>query len=342
MSETQSPEAVIAESPQEAMPRERAGQHEEVLHSGSARTQSFDVVGVQISTKVSTDIENADDEDQDFWGQSGSDSPIQTVAPEGDDVGQSEYVNQAGTASIITELREQHRQRVDLHRSEKSLTLQVKARCRRLVGGDKTEAEVLYNAMMGEKGASHDLAGTAFGANLPFLQAREILETQRKATEKRLAQLGKQLPVRPWCESIKGLGIGSLAAIIGECGDLSNYSTVAKVWKRMGLAVMPDGTRQRRISGDEALEHGYSPQRRSIMWNIANSVLRSQSVRKTDPEGTLPGALRQIYDERKAFEQTKTDPKTGEPIKLGHAHNRAQRYVAKRILRDLWRAWRAA
>lgn len=27
-------------------------------------------------------------------------------------------------------------------------------------------------------------------------------------------------------------------------------------------------------------------------------------------------------------------------MKVGHAHNRAKRYMEKRLMRDLWRAWR--
>lgn len=234
--------------------------------------------------------------------------------------------------ATIAELREQHRQRQDLHRAEKSLTLQIKAKCRRLIGGDKAEAEIVYRAMLGK--GDHALAVYAIAANAPFLQARSLINSSRVQVEKRLTVLAKQLPagVVKWAEDIRGLGMGSLAAVIGECGDIGTYSNPAKLWKRMGLAVMPDGGRQRRVEGAAALEHGYSPSRRSIAWNISATVMKIQSGNET--KGTEAGPYRVLYDQRKAYERPRVDSD-------GHAHNRALRYVAKRILRNLWRAWRA-
>lgn len=47
------------------------------------------------------------------------------------------------------------------------------------------------------------------------------------------------------------------------------------------------------------------------------------------------GPLRLLYDERKAYEAGRVETPA-------HAHNRAKRYIEKRLIRDLWRAWRAA
>lgn len=89
----------------------------------------------------------------------------------------------------------------------------------------------------------------------------------------------------------------------------------------MGLAVMPDGTRQRRVGGVEALDHGYAPARRSVMWNIGACIVKAG------------GPLKAVYDARKAHEAERLATKA-------HAHNRAQRYIEKRFLRDLWVEWR--
>lgn len=221
----------------------------------------------------------------------------------------------------IDEIREQWRRRQAWHRAEKSLTLQAKALCRRLVAGDKGEAEKVYAAALGR--GEHRLADVALGAIFPLVEGRGAIESHRKTVEKRLIKLAKSLPVAPYVESVRGVGLLSLAAIVGECGDLANYATVAKVWKRLGLAVMPDGTRQRRISGDAAVEHGYSPARRSVMWNVGACIVKAG------------GPLKAIYDERKAYELPRVATK-------GHAHNRAQRYVEKRFIRDLWIEWRRA
>jgi hypothetical protein len=242
--------------------------------------------------------------------------------------------------ALIRDIREHHRRRVDLMRAMQRLTLQIKAICRRFCDGDKTEAEVLYKAITGK--GEHPEAAAAGAWCTPFLVAQSCIEEDRKAEEKQLKKLAKQLHVAEWVEGVRGFALPSLAAVIGETGDLSNYDNPAKLWKRMGLAVIQGG-RQRRVTGDAALEHGYSPDRRSIMWNIGGCVIKSGS-----------GHYREVYDERKAFEIAKAEaagltvapagkiPKkrAAEFMSAGHVHNRAQRYMEKRLLRDLWREWR--
>lgn len=223
--------------------------------------------------------------------------------------------------ATIDEIREQWRRRQNWHRAEKSLTLQAKALCRRLVGGDIKEAGKLFAAAYGK--GSHDMADIALAATFPLIEARDGVVKHRAAVERRLVKLAKSLPVAPYVVGVRGVGLASLAAIVGEAGDLSNYDNPAKLWKRMGLAVMPDGGRQRRISGDAALEHGYSPARRSVVWNIGACIVKAG------------GPLKEVYDARKVYEAERVATKA-------HAHNRAQRYVEKRFVRDLWSQWRKA
>ena len=241
----------------------------------------------------------------------------------------------------IHSIRELHRQRQDFHRAEKSLTLQVKAVCRRLCAGDKDEAATLYDAI--EDRADEPRAIVASALIGPFLQARMILQTNRKDAEKRLEKLAKQLPIAAYVASVSGLGVGSLAAIVGECGDLSNYSTHSKLWKRMGLAPFngkaPSTWRkgsEGKATADDWKEMGYSPSRRSIMWNVGQCVLKAQSARIDKETGEVKkeaGPYRKLYDDRKVLELTKVESKA-------HANNRALRYMEKRVLRDLWRAWK--
>lgn len=233
-----------------------------------------------------------------------------------------------GTAAlndgVIPTIRAQWRQRQNWHRAEKSLTLQAKAMCRSLAhDGDLKESEKIYRAALGK--GEHPMAFIARAATTPLIEARDSIETHRRAIEKMLAKQASNLPVAPWIESIRGFGIGSLAAIVGEAGDLSNYSNPAKLWKRMGLAVMPDGQRQRRFADkDMAIAAGYSPSRRSVVWNIGDCLIKANSPQ-----------YRPVYDARKEYELTRTD----KPIV---AHARAKRYMEKRLLLDLWKAWRAA
>jgi hypothetical protein len=139
---------------------------------------------------------------------------------------------------------------------------------------------------------------------------------------------------------VSGLGDFSLAGIIGECGGHApgDFRSPAALWKRMGLAVIGDG-RQRRVAGDAALEHGYSPTRRSLMWTVGECIIKAQVRAEKDADGTRTGSRAigpygALYLERKAYEAERVET-------AAHAHNRAKRYTEKRLLRDLWRAWRA-
>lgn len=256
-------------------------------------------------------------------------------------------------ADLIDEIVEQWRRRQMWHRAEKSLTLQAKSMCRRLLAGDKDEAEALYKSAM--NGGDHALALVAIAAMAPLLLARDTIEQHRILVEKRLTALAKDTPVAQWVEDTRGFGLLSCAGIVGEAGDLSKYANPAKLWKRMGLAVMPDGDRQRIVSGDAAIDHGYNPARRSLMWTIGDCIVK------------VGGPYREIYDQRKAYETAKNEAgeyadraarmlkqksfaKTTAAFKCYsagklpplHLHMSAKRYMEKRLLRDLWRAWRLA
>ena len=71
---------------------------------------------------------------------------------------------------------------------------------------------------------------------------------------------------------------------------------------------------------EKAVKHGYKPANRAILWNIEDAIVK------------VGGPYRALYDERKIVELAKGLTKM-------HAHNRAKRYVGKRLLRDLWNAW---
>lgn len=145
----------------------------------------------------------------------------------------------------------------------------------------------------------------------------------RKKLEKRLEGYAQKLSVWPWVDSVDGIGPLLLALIIGSTGDLSNYGTHPKVWKRMGVAVI-NGERQRKCKDKEkALLHGYNPRRRAIMWNVGECLIKANKN----------GKYKKLYDDRKA-------KKMAEGLTRGHAHNDARRIIAKEFLEDLWGAWK--
>ncbi len=286
------------------------------------------------------------------------------------DHGTHDHQHGGVSSQHINSIIEQHKRKTMWLRAEISLTQQAKSFCRRLAhlqlgdGKEKknilTEAEVIYTSAL--NGKAHPQAETAMAAMYPLITARTGLESKRKEVDKIQLQSAKQLPpsITNWVETTAGFGFGSLAAIVGEAGDLGNYSTPAKLWKRMGLAVMGDGQRQRKVTGAAAREHGYSPPRRSVMWNIGDTMLKTQLRKVKDTDGNKTketaavGPYGALYLQRKAYEIATAQaqgltvcpsakiPKGKEDNyrSEGHIHNRAKRYIEKRLLRDLWRAWR--
>lgn len=247
-------------------------------------------------------------------------------------------------APLINDIIAEHMRRQAAIKAQRRLDQAAGAMARRLCGWSpdldekerkrlNTRAENIVAAL--EKG--HDVkADDELVAEqlLPFIHAtlagRAPFDTLRKNAEKVLAQRAKQLPVWPWIDAIRGADAGGLAALVGEAGDLLNYATPAKLWKRLGLAVM-SGQRQgnpgKAATAEDWIRHGYSGRRRSIVWNIGHALVMCNK----------DGKYRTIYLERKAYEHARAPE-----MSKGHASNRAQRYMEKRFVRDLWSAWRAA
>jgi hypothetical protein len=279
--------------------------------------------------------------------------PDSTLSPAGED-GRNDSAARDGSAvpsALLLTIRETHRQRQDLLRAELRLTNQIEAIHRRLTGltkeqrrrpktADNGAGHVPTGALLRGAGAVPGADGAegqgcadtrlldalrADMAAVYLIDARDQLAAHRKPFERSLEKLAKQLPVYPWAASVRGLGALSLAQIVAETGDLSLYANPAKVWKRMGLAVMPDGKRQRRVPGDEAFEHGYSPQRRGLMYVVGENLVKLNR----------DGPYRTYYLAEKARQRAKLPD-----APPAHPHNRAMRHMTKRLLRDLWRAWR--
>lgn len=235
--------------------------------------------------------------------------------------------------TICLRIQERHRQRQDLQSAELRLTLQLKSICLRLTRGDSKDAEVLYASSKRPNG--HPLARTFRVSSAPLMVSRETIVAAKRQIERGLEHDVQLLPIWPRVAATRGLGALGFASIIGESGDLSNYSSYSKLWKRLGLAVI-DGARQRRVTGAAALAHGYSASRRAIVWQVGSSLFRAQSERRDRETGDVvreAGPYRQGYDARKAYERPRV-------ASAAHAHNRATRYMEKKLIRNIWRAWR--
>jgi hypothetical protein len=191
---------------------------------------------------------------------------------------------------------------------------------------------------------------------LASIAARKPFDDVEKAATKAMERLAATLPVWQWAEPIKGFSARGLATIVGEAGDLGTYPKKGHLWKRMGLAVIGAGdgvndVRQgnagRNASKEDWIAHGYNAERRAMMFVIGDTLVKTNK-----PENPY----RAVYDRRKAQERAKAEAKglTIVPaakipqrkpdgyVAEGTIHLRAQRYMEKRLLRDIWQAWRAA
>jgi hypothetical protein len=207
----------------------------------------------------------------------------------------------------VSVIRELYRQRQDLLNAEGTLARQInRIVARTLKKTEVTPAEIKAHAPS------------------ILLDMKAVPHAAKAALEKQITKLVRQLPAwQQWGEGVRGFGEMSMAAIVGEAGDLHDFANPAKLWKYMGMALI-DGERQRKCADKEkAIRHGYCPRRRSVMFVIGDCLIRSG------------GEYKALYDERKVYEQQKAP----ELAPIVH-HRRAKRYMEKRLLRNLWRAWR--
>lgn len=164
------------------------------------------------------------------------------------------------------------------------------------------------------------------------LRGLQPLKDAEKAIEKPIKELTMQLPVYQWWCSISGLNYSGLADIVGETGNLFNYSRVSKVWKRMGLSVYKGKSgsywkRRGGLTSEEFQEMGYKPRRRAVTYPLVEALIKTQ------------GQARIADDSYYQFAIQRRDMKIEQEWKRGHAWNHAKRVLAKRILQDLYNKW---
>lgn len=260
------------------------------------------------------------------------------------------------SSPLIAQIVMAHRQRRGWINARNRILLQAKAICRGWCDGDKKAADVLWKRV--STGGATPEEGALVMALAPFMPAIEIFE---KGTgdhpgivgiSRTLEKLAAELPIAGFVRGVRGVGLGSLASIVGETGDLSEYRSVSAVWKRLGLAVI-DGERQRKCADvEKALLHGYSPARRSVMWNAGCGLIGGMGNGKRPMVGEdLSGRTdwtpyEILFVERIRYEAARNPEQQRPPTAEGResygvaAKARAKRYVEKRFLRDLFVEWR--
>lgn len=193
----------------------------------------------------------------------------------------------------------------------------------------------------------------------------EPLTKARHECELAMKRLMRKLPIwEQWAKGVRGLGELGCAVILAETGNLGNYATRERVWKRLGLAplngkAMSTWRKEGGLTADDWTAAGYSPRRRAEIFScVGDPLFRQQTM--------VVGPYRQAYDTYKAKQTAlneagafaeqaagivKAAKKAGRaPLKVNaegrltpiHIHNRATRFMTKELIRDLWSEWRRA
>jgi len=277
-------------------------------------------------------------------------------------------------SGICEEIKVQYRRRVHFIKCKNRLRNCLFAHVALTLGYrsnlDKKQREKIWDEA--EKLVKSVLDGTAksdlSGMIKHTWMAVEVLENVASQYEKTMVKLASQTPVAGWVKEPeqRGFSLLSLANVIGECGDLNNYSSPSKVWRRMGCApftkedeTLMGGTWKGRkgnrkglatLSSAEWEEYGYCPRRASVRYMIGANFVKQN--------GDGPYRRRWLEAKRKAYYKHpewdwKPCPKCegranvgevckvcgGTGMKCARAHNHGLLLAAKLLLLNLWLQW---
>lgn len=206
-------------------------------------------------------------------------------------------------------------------------------------GGAGYATEVIKAATAKKPKPLSEMATMLLSAEIDTIEAYEFAMARRTFYEQRIIAIAALSPVASWWTAIKGcklLGLGRILAQLGPGAggkpSLDNYPTVSTVWKRLGFACNPDGTRQRRAKGAAGIEQGFNPQRCAVVFGFVDSMFMHQG--KTE-NGTAT-EYRKLYEARRAKKEAETD------WTKGHLNSDARRVMTKELLKHLWIEWRRA
>lgn len=254
--------------------------------------------------------------------------------PVSEDEGTNSSVASHPSLSPLLSLKELHRSREMFVKVEVMLGHQILQLDAALGLCEWVETVPGHGKFVYIKGATAKDSPVLLSAKASMLELKAHAHRNRLQREREMSGEARKLAVWPWVESIRGAGALGLAQIVAESmgqntvNGLSDYPGPAALRQRFGLGGDRFGNPQRRYKDPAMAEAmGFSPQRRKLMYLIADSLVK----------GNRGGEYKAFYDAEKARRLER-----GDGVTKKHAHNHALRLLAKRYLRDLWKAWRAA
>lgn len=197
-------------------------------------------------------------------------------------------------------------------------------------------ARIVSAALKGKEQKEEDraIADACMLDLMVIAKALAPCEEARHQIELEMCRIVRKMDIHAWQKSITGFGEKSLAVIIGEAGNLSNYSSDDKLRKRLGLApfngkAYSTWRKGGGLTTDDWIVAGYAPRRRAELHAVMEPLFKHQTMRA--------GPYRAAYDRRRAHTAI-THPEW----KRMQSHMDGLRIMTQKLVSDLWSEWRGA
>lgn len=256
---------------------------------------------------------------------------------------------------IIDDLIDLNRNRVAYLKSSIKVGNQMRAAVARNLGykgGDTpkeerpaffTRADEVVEAV--REGAMHPMK-PLIDATLHTL---DLYDGMVSGLNKQIEKAARKLPAVKWVNQKDQDGFSErfFGIVIGECGDLANYSGPYKLYARMalkpytsrgmthsGATWRSDKRKSHTLSAAEWEEFGYNPRRRSLGYLIAEQLIRNGA----NAFGKGQPSMFYRYYKRIKDEISPANPDHADWTPKHH-DNHARLLTTKLLLKDLWAYW---
>ena len=213
---------------------------------------------------------------------------------------------------------------------------------------------IVKRGLGGDDQAEEDAAIAAALADNLAMAAASLAPVAafRKQVEARMEGKAERLPGFDLTLRMPGFKARGLAVIIGEAGNLSNYATVRKLWRRLGLGMAPGHEEHAystwRMKGglnaDDWTAAGYSPKRLGQVYGVVTVPLVMNKGKNRYGELYVARRARTLVTHPEWYLDKNGKMKLGPDGKpsSGHASADAARIITKALLSDLWSEWRGS
>lgn len=194
--------------------------------------------------------------------------------------------------------------------------------------GKMEEGQTIFDAIAKPHKDDVDLYPLVAEMVLNSHPSRAAFDAVAKQHQKSATKLVETLPAWERIGHVKGFSAWGLAVLIGEAGDIGNYSGCRKLYKRLGWA--PKECYETGETGGRKIPRQTKGR---IYGIITESLIKAQWRGEKDNVAPHPiGPFGEVYGAVKArgLESGKTK---------GHAHKLALRAMTKALIHDVHRAW---